>query len=139
MLLLLRLVLPAYLPAAAAPTAGGAQLPRGYQEQVAAAVQDGVKRLLRPSVEREVRAALTEAAAASAAATFGANLGALLLQVGSRSDPASISCWGASCASYVAFPHPSLICPAIGTYGHILAGQCCSPVFLVGVLRVPGL
>eukprot|EP00887_Chlorella_sp_A99_P003138 scaffold9.g3138.t1 len=58
----------------------GASLPADYAGQVSTAVQDGIKRLLRPAAEREVRALLTEAAVQRAGDTFGRNLRALLLQ-----------------------------------------------------------
>jgi uncharacterized protein len=48
--------------------------------QVAEAVADGYQRLMRPALEREVRAARTAEAEAHATHVFGANLRALLLQ-----------------------------------------------------------
>jgi uncharacterized protein len=47
---------------------------------VAAAVEDAYKRLVRPAIEREVRAEMTEAAGAAAISLFGQNLRQLLLQ-----------------------------------------------------------
>jgi protein Tex len=47
---------------------------------VAAAVEDAYKRLIRPAIERELRAELTEAAGAAAIALFSRNLRQLLLQ-----------------------------------------------------------
>lgn len=44
------------------------------------AIEDGLKRLLLPSIEREIRNALTETAEAQAISVFGANLKQLLLQ-----------------------------------------------------------
>ncbi len=49
-------------------------------EQVAEAVRDGYKRLMRPSLTNEVRAEMLQRAEAEAIAVFRANLGALLLQ-----------------------------------------------------------
>jgi len=49
-------------------------------EEVAEAVRDGYKRLMRPSLTTEVRAAMLQRAEAEAIAVFRANLGALLLQ-----------------------------------------------------------
>ena len=49
-------------------------------EQVAEAVRDGYRRLLRPSLTNEVRAEMLQRAEAEAIAVFRANLGALLLQ-----------------------------------------------------------
>jgi len=51
-----------------------------FTPQFVAAIEDGYHRLMRPSIEREVRAARTEAAEAHAVEVFGANLRALLLQ-----------------------------------------------------------
>ncbi|BEU86981.1 Tex family protein [Selenomonas sp. TAMA-11512] len=51
-----------------------------FSEQLQLAVEDGLKRLLLPSVEREIRSELTEAAEAQAISVFGANLKQLLLQ-----------------------------------------------------------
>ena len=49
-------------------------------EQVAEAVRDGYRRLMRPSLTSEVRAEMLKRAEAEAIAVFRANLGALLLQ-----------------------------------------------------------
>lgn len=49
-------------------------------KQLQLAIEDGLKRLLLPSVEREIRNELTEAAEAQAISVFGANLKQLLLQ-----------------------------------------------------------
>ncbi len=49
-------------------------------EQVAEAVRDGYRRLMRPSLTNEVRADMLQRAEAEAIAVFRANLGALLLQ-----------------------------------------------------------
>ena len=54
-------------------------LPPAQAAEVREAVRDGVRRLLRPAVEREVRATLREEALARAVADFGTNLRALLL------------------------------------------------------------
>ena len=51
-----------------------------FSETVREAAQDSVKRLIRPSLEREIRAALTEKAAEQAMKNFGINLKNLLLQ-----------------------------------------------------------
>ena len=51
-----------------------------FRGELLAAVADGYGRLMRPSIEREVRAARTEAAEAHAIRVFGANLRQLLLQ-----------------------------------------------------------
>lgn len=56
------------------------QLPNEHRLQVEEAIQDGLKRLLLPSVEREVRAELTEVAEQQAIRVFGENLKSLLLQ-----------------------------------------------------------
>ena len=48
--------------------------------ELAAAVADGLKRLLRPAAEREARSTLAEAAGEAAAAAFARNLRGLLLQ-----------------------------------------------------------
>lgn len=52
----------------------------GEQSVVSSAIADGCKRLLWPSLEREVRAQLTESAEAQAISVFGQNLKQLLLQ-----------------------------------------------------------
>lgn len=52
----------------------------GEQAVVGLAISDGCKRLLWPSLEREVRAELTESAEAQAISVFGQNLKQLLLQ-----------------------------------------------------------
>ena len=52
----------------------------GWREEVEAALADGLKRLLGPAIERDVRTALTERAQAHAIGVFAANLKALLLQ-----------------------------------------------------------
>jgi uncharacterized protein len=57
-----------------------AQNPRLASPVVAAAVEDAYKRLLRPAIERELRAELTEQAGAAAIELFGQNLRQLLLQ-----------------------------------------------------------
>lgn len=49
-------------------------------QQVSEAVQDGYTRLIHPSMERELRSALTEKAAEGAIGLFGENLRQLLLQ-----------------------------------------------------------
>jgi uncharacterized protein len=51
-----------------------------FRGDLVAALRDGYERLLRPSIEREVRAARTEVAEAHAIKVFGANLRSLLLQ-----------------------------------------------------------
>lgn len=51
-----------------------------WRTEAEAALTDGLKRLLGPSLERDVRAALTEKAQAHAISVFAANLKALLLQ-----------------------------------------------------------
>jgi protein Tex len=51
-----------------------------FRGELLAAVADGYQRLMRPSIEREARAARTEAAEAHAIRVFGANLRQLLLQ-----------------------------------------------------------
>ncbi len=58
----------------------GADPRTGCGEQVALAVQDGYRRLLRPSLSNEVRGELKERADEQAIAVFRANLEALLLQ-----------------------------------------------------------
>lgn len=50
------------------------------REQVAAAIEDGYKRLLRPAMEREIRNRLWETAEEHAVEVFAANLRKLLLQ-----------------------------------------------------------
>ncbi|MBF4501183.1 RNA-binding transcriptional accessory protein [Savagea sp. SN6] len=55
-------------------------LPNAHRMEVEEAVRDGLKRLLLPSVERELRADLTEVAEAQAIRVFGENLKSLLLQ-----------------------------------------------------------
>jgi uncharacterized protein len=57
-----------------------APAPRLVSPVVAAAVEDAYKRLLRPAIERELRAELTEQAGAAAIDLFGTNLRQLLLQ-----------------------------------------------------------
>ena len=54
--------------------------PRLASPVVAAAVEDAYKRLVRPAIERELRAELTETAGAAAITLFGQNLRQLLLQ-----------------------------------------------------------
>lgn len=54
--------------------------PRLASPVVAAAVEDAYKRLVRPAIERELRAELTEAAGAAAISLFSQNLRQLLLQ-----------------------------------------------------------
>jgi uncharacterized protein len=54
--------------------------PRLASPVVAAAVDDAYKRLIRPAIERELRAELTEAAGTAAIGLFGQNLRQLLLQ-----------------------------------------------------------
>ncbi len=49
-------------------------------EQVEAAAQDGYTRLIHPSIEREIRAELTDVASEGAIKVFGQNLRGLLLQ-----------------------------------------------------------
>jgi len=51
-----------------------------FTDELEAAIADGYKRLLRPSIEREVRSARLEEAEAHAIRVFGANLRGLLLQ-----------------------------------------------------------
>ena len=51
-----------------------------WQEEIQKALADGLKRLLGPSIEREVRNSLTEKAQKHAISVFAANLKALLLQ-----------------------------------------------------------
>ncbi len=58
-------------------SAGGSRPPcaaNAAQGQVSEAVRDGVKRLLRPAVERDMRAELSEAAAKHALNSFSLNL-----------------------------------------------------------------
>ncbi len=52
----------------------------GWREESEAALEDGLKRLLGPAIERDVRAALTEKAQGHAISVFAANLKSLLLQ-----------------------------------------------------------
>ncbi|MEB3328713.1 MAG: Tex-like N-terminal domain-containing protein, partial [Candidatus Sericytochromatia bacterium] len=52
----------------------------GWREEAEAAAADGLKRLLAPALEREVREALTERAQAHAIGVFATNVKALLLQ-----------------------------------------------------------
>jgi uncharacterized protein len=52
----------------------------GWREEAEAALADGLKRLLGPAIERELRTLLTEKAQAHAIGVFAANLKALLLQ-----------------------------------------------------------
>ena len=52
----------------------------GWKEEAEAALADGLKRLLGPAIERDVRNALTEKAQAHAIGIFAANLKNLLLQ-----------------------------------------------------------
>lgn len=54
--------------------------PSIWQELINSAVEDGYKRLLLPSLEREIRHELTESAEAQAIKVFGLNLRQLLLQ-----------------------------------------------------------
>lgn len=54
--------------------------PSIFDDCLRAAIEDGYKRLLLPSLEREVRAQLTEEAEAQAIKVFGVNLRQLLLQ-----------------------------------------------------------
>src|SRR5207244_6992489 len=54
--------------------------PRIASPVVAAAVEDAYKRLVRPAIERELRAELTEAAGTAAISLFSRNLRQLLLQ-----------------------------------------------------------
>jgi uncharacterized protein len=58
--------------------------PRLASPVVAAAVEDAYKRLVRPAIERELRAELTENAGAGAISVFGQNLRQLLLQPPAR-------------------------------------------------------
>jgi len=51
-----------------------------YMAQIRLAVDDGVKRLLAPAMERELRSELTKTAAEAAVASFSSNLYALLMQ-----------------------------------------------------------
>lgn len=52
----------------------------GWREECQVALEDALKRLLGPAIERDVRAALTQGAQAHAIAVFAANLRSLLLQ-----------------------------------------------------------
>ncbi|HEY9855085.1 MAG TPA: Tex family protein [Stenomitos sp.] len=52
----------------------------GWREESEAALEDALKRLLGPAIERDVRAALTERAQGHAISVFAANLKSLLLQ-----------------------------------------------------------
>ena len=52
----------------------------GWREEAELALADGLKRLLGPAIERDVRNALTEKAQAHAIGVFAANLKSLLLQ-----------------------------------------------------------
>ncbi len=52
---------------------------KAYQEQITRAVQDGYQRLLFPSIEREIRNRLTEAAQMRSIEVFAKNLRSLLL------------------------------------------------------------
>ncbi|MEA4891841.1 MAG: Tex family protein [Peptococcaceae bacterium] len=54
--------------------------PSIFKEMVREAAADGYKRLIRPSLEREIRSALTEKAGEQAMKNFGINLKNLLLQ-----------------------------------------------------------
>ncbi|WP_080875338.1 Tex family protein [Oceanobacillus timonensis] len=54
--------------------------PQNMKELLTAAVEDSYKRLIEPSVEREIRSALTEKAEAQAIEVFSVNLRNLLLQ-----------------------------------------------------------
>src|SRR5207247_5616108 len=54
--------------------------PRVASPVVAAAVEDAYKRLIRPAIERELRAEMTERAGSAAISLFGQNLRQLLLQ-----------------------------------------------------------
>ena len=56
------------------------QRPSIFEEELHAAIEDGYKRLLVPTLERELRAQLTAAAEEKAIAVFGHNLRQLLLQ-----------------------------------------------------------
>ncbi len=51
-----------------------------FEEQLRLAVEDGYKRLLFPSLERDIRSSLTETAETQAIKVFGVNLRQLLLQ-----------------------------------------------------------
>jgi uncharacterized protein len=52
----------------------------GWREQSEAALEDGLKRLLGPAIERDVRSTLTEKAQTHAIGVFASNVKALLLQ-----------------------------------------------------------
>ncbi len=65
---------------AALTAAWGVPLTTPCGRQVAAATEDGYRRLLRPSIANEVRAAVRERAEAEAIRVFRANLEALLMQ-----------------------------------------------------------
>lgn len=88
--------------------------------QLRQAIEDGYERLLRPSIEREVRALCTKEAESHAIRVFGANLRSLLLQPPLRNvrilgiDPgyrtgckvAEIDETGMYMASCTIYPHP---------------------------------
>jgi len=58
----------------------GRPLPGSHRKEVQEAVQDGLKRLLKPAMERELRGNLATDAQAKAVKVFGKNLSSLLLQ-----------------------------------------------------------